>query len=195
MATHSSVLAWKILGMGEPGGLPFMGSHRVRHDWSDLAVPLYIRPQKAPLPLPPSEDTWKDGCLWVWKRTPTSHWICWHLDLRFPSLQNCEKYILLLINHLDYNFPFSSVQSLSCLWFFGPPWTTAHQASLSITNSRSPLKPMSIKSVIPSNHLILCHPLFLLTARDVCVCVYELHLVFTRSFRLCGSVVTLTIIF
>ena len=38
MATHSSVLAWGIPGMGEPGGLPFMGSHRVRHDWSDLAA-------------------------------------------------------------------------------------------------------------------------------------------------------------
>ena len=36
MATHSSVLAWRIPGMGEPGGLPSMGSHRVRHDWSDL---------------------------------------------------------------------------------------------------------------------------------------------------------------
>ena len=38
MAIHSSVLAWRIPGMGEPGGLPSMGSHRVRHDWSDLAV-------------------------------------------------------------------------------------------------------------------------------------------------------------
>ena len=38
MATHSSVLAWRIPGMGEPGGLPSMGSHRVGHDWSDLAV-------------------------------------------------------------------------------------------------------------------------------------------------------------
>ena len=37
MATHSSVLAWRIPGTGEPGGLPSMGSHRVRHDWSDLA--------------------------------------------------------------------------------------------------------------------------------------------------------------
>ena len=42
------------------------------------------------------------------------------------------------------------------------PWTTAHQASLSITNSQSPPKPMSIESVMPSNHLILCHPLLLL---------------------------------
>ena len=38
MATHSRVLAWRIPGMGEPGGLPSMGSHRVRHDWSDLAA-------------------------------------------------------------------------------------------------------------------------------------------------------------
>ena len=38
MATHSSVLAWRILGTGEPGGLPSMGSHRVRHNWSDLAA-------------------------------------------------------------------------------------------------------------------------------------------------------------
>ena len=38
MAIHSSVLAWRIPGTGEPGGLPSMGSHRVRHDWSDLAA-------------------------------------------------------------------------------------------------------------------------------------------------------------
>ena len=38
MATHSNVLAWRIPGMGEPGGLPSMGSHRVQHDWSDLAA-------------------------------------------------------------------------------------------------------------------------------------------------------------
>ena len=55
-----------------------------------------------------------------------------------------------------------SVQSLSRVWLFATPWTTAHQASLSITNSRSLLKLMSIESVMPSNHLILCHPLFLL---------------------------------
>ena len=57
---------------------------------------------------------------------------------------------------------FSSVQSLSCVWLFATPWTTTHQASLSITNSQSPPKPMSIVSVLPSNHLILCHPLLLL---------------------------------
>ena len=43
MATHSSILAWRIPGMGEPGGLTSMGSHRVRHDWSDLAAAEWIR--------------------------------------------------------------------------------------------------------------------------------------------------------
>ena len=57
---------------------------------------------------------------------------------------------------------FNSFQSLSCVWLFATPWTTAHQASLSITNSQSPPKPMSIESVMSSNHLILCHPLLLL---------------------------------
>ena len=63
-----------------------------------------------------------------------------------------------LIGHLS----FSSVQSLSCVWLFMTPWTAARQASLSITNSQSPPKPMSIESVMPSSHLILYHPLLLL---------------------------------
>ena len=57
---------------------------------------------------------------------------------------------------------FSSFQSLSCVRLFATPWTVAHQASLSITNSRSLTKLMSIESVMPSNHLILCRPLLLL---------------------------------
>ena len=56
----------------------------------------------------------------------------------------------------------SSVQLLSRVQLFVTPWIAAHQASLSITNSRSLLKLMSIESVMPSNHLILCHPLLLL---------------------------------
>ena len=57
---------------------------------------------------------------------------------------------------------FSSVQSLSHIRLFATPWTAAHQASLYITNSRSLLKLMSIELVMPSNYLILCHPLLLL---------------------------------
>ena len=58
--------------------------------------------------------------------------------------------------------PISSVQLLSLVWLFVTPWIAACQASLSITNSRSSLKLMSIDSGMPSNHLILCHPLLLL---------------------------------
>ena len=70
----------------------------------------------------------------------------------------------LIIKHDVYSMTsvqFSSVQSLSQFWFFVIPWTAACQASLSITNSRSWLKLMSIESVMPSNHLILCRPLLL----------------------------------
>ena len=58
-------------------------------------------------------------------------------------------------------YVFSSVQSLSCVRLFVTPWTAARQASLSITNSQSLLKLMSIESVMPPNHLILCRPLLL----------------------------------
>ena len=61
-----------------------------------------------------------------------------------------------------FQFQLSSVQLLSHVRLFVTPWTAAHQASLSITNLQSLLKLMSIKSVMPSNHLILCRPLLLL---------------------------------
>ena len=62
---------------------------------------------------------------------------------------------------LSFGELFSSVQLLSCVWLFATPWTSACQASLSITNSLNLLKLMSTMSVIPPNHLILCHPLLL----------------------------------
>ena len=61
-----------------------------------------------------------------------------------------------------YNGILSSVQALSLVRLFVTPWTAARQASLFITNSQSLLKLMSVELVMPSNHLILCHPLFLL---------------------------------
>ena len=69
-----------------------------------------------------------------------------------------RKYLWLL----KYIVQFSSVQSLSRVRLFATPWIAARQASLSITNSRSSLRLMSIKSVMPSSHLILCRPLLLL---------------------------------
>ena len=66
------------------------------------------------------------------------------------------------VNSAALNIRVSSVQSLSHVQFFVTPWTAARQASLSITNTRSLLRLISIASVMPSNHLILCHPLLLL---------------------------------
>ena len=72
--------------------------------------------------------------------------------------------ILLWTNKIIWNCGLNkcSVQLLSCAWIFATPWNTAQQASLSITNFRSSLRLMSIESVMPSSHLILCHPLLLL---------------------------------
>ena len=74
---------------------------------------------------------------------------------------------------------FSSVQSLTHVTLFVIPWTEAHQASLSITNSRSPLKPMSIELVMPSNHLILYRPLRLLPS------IFPSIRVFSNESALC----------
>ena len=63
-----------------------------------------------------------------------------------------------------YDLTINSVQLLGCVQLFATPWAAALQASLSITNSRSLGKLMSIKSVMPSNHLILCYPLLFLSS-------------------------------
>ena len=86
---------------------------------------------------------WKQSHLWI-QMKPAEE---------FPS-QPTESW--------EWSSQFSSVQSLSHVWLFATPWTAARQASLSITNSQSSLKLMSIESVMPSSHLILCHPLLLL---------------------------------
>ena len=67
-----------------------------------------------------------------------------------------------LLAKLNSKICYSAVQSLSLIWLFAIPWTSARQASLSITNSQSSPKLMSIESVIPSNHLIFCRPLLFL---------------------------------
>ena len=88
------------------------------------------------------------GC-WLWVRLLKSLFL-----LCYMWLASLKKLFSL--------FQFSSVQSLSHVWHFVTPWTVACQASLPLTNSQSLLKLMSILSVMPSNHLILCHPLLLL---------------------------------
>ena len=73
------------------------------------------------------------------------------------------------------------VQSRSCVWLFVTPWTAARQASLSFTISQSLLKFMSIESVMPSNHLILCRPLLLLPS------IFPSIRVFSKELALCFS--------
>ena len=88
---------------------------------------------------------------------------------------------------LKYYFKsFSSVQSLSRVPLFTTPWTAAHQASLSITDSWNLLKLMSIKSVMPSNHLILCCPLLLLPSVFPSIRVFSNESVFTLDGQSIG---------
>ena len=110
MTTHSSVLAWRIPGTGEPGGLLSLGSHRVGHDWIDLAA-------AATAPYVP------------------------YLNPKISILLNLFYHISMLLSIHQYaKFQLSSVQSLSPVRLFVTPWIAAHQASLSITISRSSLK-------------------------------------------------------
>ena len=84
----------------------------------------------------------------------------WINHQTIPILSEWVMLQVLILNVRENQF--SSVQSFSCVWLFATPWLTARQASLSITNSQSPPKPISIESAMPSNHIILCRPLLLL---------------------------------
>ena len=104
----------------------------------------------------------------TWLQTISRTWGPGFLSLSnhpsFPGPGSCShKWVFWsLVTHRQPSVPFISVYLLSHVWLFATPWTTACQASLSITNSRSSPKPMFIELVMPSNHLILCHPLLLL---------------------------------
>ena len=92
-----------------------------------------------------------------------------------------QVWILYCLSHQrsPYSCSVQFIQSFSHVQFFATPWIVAHQASLSITSSWSLLKLMSIESVMPSNHLILCHPLFLLPS------VFPSIRVFSNELALC----------
>ena len=81
----------------------------------------------------------------------------------------------------------NSVQSLSRVQLFATPWTAAHQASLSITNSQSLLKLMPIELVMPSNHLILCRPLLLLPSIFPSIRVFSNESVLHIRWSMCWS--------
>ena len=99
-----------------------------------------------------------EGCMWC-------GCFCWwtHKIFLLGIFMQWSFYdILTWYKFVQEMFQFSSVQSLSRVRLFATPWITARQASLSITNSRSSPRLTSIESVMPSSHLILCHPLLLL---------------------------------
>ena len=75
-----------------------------------------------------------------------------------PAVVLCSKWLVMFPLSVCLSIIIRSDQFLSRVWLFAPPWIAAHQASLSITNSRSSLKLMSIESVTPSSHLILSSP-------------------------------------
>ena len=87
---------------------------------------------------------------------------------------------------LPFTIQFSSVQSLTCVQLFATPWTAACQASLSITNSQSPPKPMSIAWVMPSNHLILCRPPLLLPSIFLSIIVFPMNQLFASGGQSIG---------
>ena len=96
------------------------------------------------------------NAVWIWVKS-TEYLQLWSIAQAFLLVIFVPLFLLSI-----WRLRFSVViQSLSHVWFFATPWTAARQASLSITNSQSLLKLMSIESVMPSNHLILCRPLLL----------------------------------
>ena len=101
-------------------------------------------------------------------------------SLTFKAIQKC-------LNNCYYRTDrFSSVQSLSHVQLFATPWTAACQASLSITRSRRLLKFMPIESVMPSKHLILCHPLLLPTSIFPSIRVFSMSQLFASGDQSIG---------
>ena len=103
------------------------------------------------------------------------------------SIQKLHRDLLVPITQLFLGF-ISSVQSLSHVQLFVTPWTAARQGSLFITNSQSFLKLMSSKSVIPSNHLILCRPLLLLPSIFPSIRVFSKESVLRIRWPKCWSI-------
>ena len=95
---------------------------------------------------------------WGFDSWPDSH----SVTLRWVPNSVFLTFLQMMLMLLVLRSQFSSVQSLSRVWLFATPWIAAPQASLSVTSSRSSLKLTSIESVMPSSHLILCHPFLLL---------------------------------
>ena len=100
---------------------------------------------------------------WLKTKTHTADWVVYGLEWHYVANVSIDCLVMVpnVTVYLVF-WVFSSVQSLSHVRLSAAPWIAARQASLSITNSWGLLKLMSIESMMPSNHLVLCHPLLLL---------------------------------
>ena len=131
MATHSSVLAWRIPGSGEPRGLLSIGSHRVGHEWSE---------QHAPFTFKPSQII---SCRWIiWylvKMQILTQWVC--VGAWEPAFQQAPRWCQCCwspgyIVHYESKERKEKEKLLSCVWLFATPWTIACQAPPSMEFSR-----------------------------------------------------------
>ena len=102
------------------------------------------------------------------------------------QISNLTLHLKQLVKEEMKNRRVSSHQLLSRVWLFATPWTAARQASLSITNSWSPPKPMSIESVMPLKHLILCRPLLLLLSIFPSTGSFQMSQLFTSGGQSIG---------
>ena len=112
-------------------------------------------------------------CTWL-ILDPLDSWTLWTLGILWWNLCPKNDHYKTLLPSVQC----SSVQLLSRVWLFATPWTAAHQASPSITNSWSLLKLMSIELVMPSSHLILCGPLLLLPPIPLSIRVFPMSQLF-----------------
>ena len=168
-ATHSCSLAWVIPWTEEPGGLQPIRFQRVRHNLAPMHILATIIKKTAIkidmhifLKLVSLFSSCKYPKVKLLDHMVALVLVFWAASILFSMVAGP---IYTPINSTWFHFLHvlnSSVQSLSRVWLFVTPWIAARQASLSITNSSSPPKPMSIESVMPSNHLIFCRPLLLL---------------------------------
>ena len=160
MAPHSSTLAWKIPGKEEPGGLQFMGSRRVKHDWATvLSFSTFTHWRRKWKPSPvflPGESQGREslvGCH-LWGHTES--------DTTEATWQQQQQHTVGMFTVIFGDFLLVVVQPLSHVWLSDSMDGSTPGFPVLHCLPRSVLKLMSVESMMTSNHLILCRPLLLL---------------------------------
>ena len=156
MATHSSILTWRIPWRDEPRRLHSPWGHK------ELDMTECITRSHASLQQTYINPNLADADYLQCQCTKYRRMCCMKVENYVKFLKIHGSIIRLCYVWYYILITVNSVQSLSCVQLFATPWTTERQASLSITNSQNLPRLMSTELVMPSNHLILCHPLLLL---------------------------------